>query len=50
MWVALKEAAAADPRLAAADFDRLIERARSQRRALEPHRLAAAVASFSASA
>ena len=46
LWVALKEAAAADPRLAAADYDRLIERARSQRRALEPHRLAAAVASF----
>ena len=48
MWVALKEAAAADPRLAAADYDRLIERARSQRRTLEPHRLAAAVASFPA--
>ena len=48
MWLALKEAAAAEPRLAGADYDRLIERARSQRRALEPHRLAAAVASFSA--
>ena len=48
MWTALKEAAAADPRLAAADYDRLIERARSQRRTLEPHRRAAAVASFSA--
>jgi hypothetical protein len=46
MWLALKEAAAADPRLAGADFDRLIERARGQRRALEPHRLAAAVQSF----
>jgi len=46
MWVALKEAAAGDPRLAAADYDRLIERARGQRRTLEPHRLAAAVASF----
>ena len=46
MWLALKEAAAGDPRLAAADYDRLIERARGQRRALEPHRLAAAVASF----
>jgi hypothetical protein len=46
MWVALKEAAASDPRLAVADYDRLIERARGQRRALEPHRLAAAVASF----
>ena len=46
MWLALKEAAASDPRLSAADYDRLIERARSQRRTLEPHRLAAAVASF----
>ena len=46
LWLALKEAAAADPRLAAADYDRLIERARGQRRTLEPHRLAAAVASF----
>ena len=46
MWLALKEAAAGDPRLAATDLDRLIERARGQRRALEPHRLAAAVQSF----
>jgi hypothetical protein len=46
MWVALKEAAAAAPRLAVTDYDRLIERARGQRRSLEPHRLAAAVASF----
>jgi hypothetical protein len=46
MWVALKEAAAADPRLAVTDYDRLIERARGQRRGLEPHRLAAAVAAF----
>jgi hypothetical protein len=43
----LKEAAG-DRRLAGTDFDRLIERARGQRRTLEPHRLAAAVASFSA--
>jgi hypothetical protein len=48
MWLALKEAAATNPRLAAADYDRLIERARSQRGALEPHRLAAAAAAFSA--
>ena len=48
MWLALKEAAAADPRLAATDYDRLIERARGQRRAREPHRLAAAVESFTA--
>jgi hypothetical protein len=48
MWLALKEAAAADPRLAGNDFDRLIERARGQRRTLEPHRLAAAVAAFTA--
>jgi hypothetical protein len=47
MWLALKEAAAGDQRLAGADFDRLIERARCQRRALEPHRLAAALAAFS---
>ena len=46
MWLALKEAAAADPRLAGTDCDRLIERARGQRRALERHRLAAAVQSF----
>jgi hypothetical protein len=47
MWLALKEGAADDPRLAATDLDRLIERARGQRRTLEPHRLAAAVRSFS---
>jgi hypothetical protein len=46
MWLALKEVAAADARLAGTDFDRLIERARGQRRSLEPHRLAAAVESF----
>jgi hypothetical protein len=48
MWLALKEAAAADRRLAGTDYDRLIERARGQRRTLEPHRLAAAVQSFTA--
>jgi hypothetical protein len=48
MWLALKEVAASDHRLAATDYDRLIERARSQRRTLEPHRLAAALRSFSA--
>jgi hypothetical protein len=48
LWMALKEAAAANPRLAAADYDRLIERARGQRRTLEPHRLAAAAAAFTA--
>jgi hypothetical protein len=48
MWLALKEAAASDRRLAGTDFDRLIERARGQRRTLEPHRLAAAVESFTA--
>jgi len=46
MWLSLKEAAAGDPRLAAADYDRLIERARGQRRTLEPHRLAAAAGAF----
>jgi hypothetical protein len=48
MWLALKEAATADRRLAGADFDRLIERARGQRRALEPYRVAAAVRAFPA--
>src|SRR5919112_5167270 len=36
MWLALKHAAAANPRLAGTDFDRLIDRARTQRSALEP--------------
>jgi hypothetical protein len=48
MWLALKEAAAGDPRLAGTDFDRLIGRARSQRATLEPHRLAASRQAFSA--
>jgi hypothetical protein len=47
MWRALKEAATADARLAATDFDNLIGRARQQREALEPHRLQAAVDAFS---
>jgi hypothetical protein len=47
MWLALREAADNDRRLAGTDFDRLIERARGQRRSLEPHRLAAALRSFS---
>jgi hypothetical protein len=48
MWLALKEAATGgDAGLAGNDFDRLIERARGQRRALEPHRIAAALESFS---
>ena len=48
MWAALKEASVRDERLAGTDYDRLIERASSQRRTLEPHRLAAALQSFSA--
>jgi hypothetical protein len=48
MWLTLKEVAGDDQRLAAEDLDRLIERARGQRRALEPHRLAAARRSFPA--
>ncbi|HEX2156922.1 MAG TPA: hypothetical protein VHS79_08080 [Actinomycetes bacterium] len=48
MWAALKEASVHDQRLAGTDYDRLIERASSQRRTLEPHRLAAALQSFSA--
>jgi hypothetical protein len=47
MWLVLKEAAAVDRRLARTDFDRLIERARGQRRTLEPHRVAAGLAAFS---
>jgi hypothetical protein len=47
MWLVLREAAAIDPRLAGTDYDRLIERARSQRQALEPHRRAAALQAFS---
>jgi hypothetical protein len=47
MWLALKAAAdGGDARLAGNDLDRLIERARGQRRALEPHRIAAALASL----
>jgi hypothetical protein len=47
MWRTLKEAATADARLAATDFDSLIDRAQQQREALEPHRLQAAVTAFS---
>jgi hypothetical protein len=47
MWLALKEAAEVDQRLAGTDFDRLIERARGQRRTLEPHRVAAGLRAFS---
>jgi hypothetical protein len=47
MWLVLKEAAAVDRRLAGTDFDRLIERARGQRRTLEPHRVATGLAAFS---
>ena len=47
MLLALREAAAGDPRLAGTDYDRMIERARSQRQALEPHRRAAALQAFS---
>jgi hypothetical protein len=48
MWLALREAAAGDRRLAGTDFDRLIDRARQQRQRLEPHRVAAALRAFSA--
>jgi hypothetical protein len=47
LWLLLREAAAGDARLAGADFDQLIERARGQRRALEPHRVAAGLGAFS---
>lgn len=42
MWRALRLVAADDERLAATDFDRLVERASSQRERLEQHRLSAA--------
>ena len=41
MWRLLRVVAGVDARLAAADFDRLIDRAHKQRETLEPHRLAA---------
>jgi hypothetical protein len=47
MWQVLKEIAPADPRLAATDFDVLVDRARQQRRTLEPLRLESAVKAFS---
>jgi hypothetical protein len=47
MWLVLKETAAVDQQLAGTDFDRLIERARGQRRTLEPHRVAAGLRAFS---
>jgi hypothetical protein len=46
MWRALKAIAGADARLAGTDFDRLIDRARQQRKRLEPHRLEAAAGAF----
>jgi hypothetical protein len=46
MWLALREVAGIDARLAGTDFDRLIERARLQRQKLEPHRLEAAAKAF----
>ncbi len=48
MWVALKDAVGDDERLAGTDFDRLIERARTQRQTLERHRVAAAARALSA--
>ena len=42
MWLALRELADHDDRIAAVDLERLIRRARAQRRRLERHRLAAA--------
>jgi hypothetical protein len=41
MWRTLRDIAKVDARLAATDFERLIDRARQQRETLEPHRLAA---------
>jgi hypothetical protein len=42
LWRSLKELAATDSRLVAADLERLIDRAQRQRQTLEPYRLAAA--------
>jgi hypothetical protein len=46
LWRGLREATGLDAELGAADFDRLIVRARQQRETLEPHRLAAAAKAF----
>jgi hypothetical protein len=46
LWRVLKACAAADSRLAATDFDRLIDRASQQRQTLEPHRQQAALRAF----
>jgi hypothetical protein len=47
MWQALKGIPGLDAELGAADYDRLIGRARQQRETLEPHRLGAATEAFS---
>lgn len=46
LWLALIEAAPSNPHLAAVDLQRLVERARDQRRRLEVVRLAAARRAF----
>jgi hypothetical protein len=46
LWRALKDIAATDPRLAATDFDALIQRATAQLDGLERHRLEAARRAF----
>jgi len=46
LWLALKEVQSVYPQLAGVDFDRLADRARAQREALEQHRLAAARIAF----
>jgi hypothetical protein len=47
LWRALQGSAGLGAELGGVDFDRLIARARQQREALEPHRLAAAAKAFS---
>jgi hypothetical protein len=47
MWQALRGIPRLDAELGAADYDRLIARARQQRETLEPHRLEAATKAFS---
>ena len=49
MWVALQQLQDRDERLAAIPFDELVDRARSQRERIEPHRLEAARTAFTPS-
>lgn len=48
LWKALQELAGAEPRLKGVDFAHLVARAKSQRKAIEPFRLEAAVEGLAA--